>query len=212
MSIAPPGWLSATSRAMKLIGYFGFMNESKGGETLIRALAELRQRGMNAGLLHVGGQTGDSDPTNMVYAAKLASLARELDFYDHVHLTGFLDERGVSEAFAACECVALPYRDGASFRRGTLMAALAHGCAIVTTTPRIPVPELVNEENVLLVPADAPDALADAVDRVLNDGALKARLQAGALALSRLFQWDHIAAQTVQAFEQAIQQQGPREG
>lgn len=202
-------WLAARNIASdeRLIGYFGFMNESKGGETLIRALAELRRRGLNAGLLHVGGQTGDSDPTNMVYAAKLETLARELNVHACVHLTGFLDERGVSEAFASCECVALPYRDGASFRRGTLMAALAHGCAIVTTTPRVSIPELVNEGNALLVPADAPAELAIAIERVMNDAALRTRLQHGALALSRLFQWDHIAAQTLQTFEQAIQKQ-----
>lgn len=201
-------WLAAHAipQDERLIGYFGFMNESKGGETLIRALAELRRRGLNAGLLHVGGQTGDSDPTNLVYAAKLETLARDLGIYDRVHLTGFLDERGVSEAFASCDCVALPYRDGASFRRGTLMAALAHGCAIVTTTPRAAVPELVDGENTLLVPADAPDALADAVQRVLSEGALKARLQSGAQALSRLFQWDHIATETVRVFERIIQQ------
>jgi glycosyltransferase involved in cell wall biosynthesis len=199
-------WLAARGIPAneRLIGYFGFMNESKGGETLLRALAELRRRGVNAGLLHVGGQTGDSDPTNRVYAARLESLSREWGLYEHVHLTGFLDERGVTEAFAACDAVALPYRDGASFRRGTLMAALAHGCAIVTTTPRVPVPELAHAQNVLLVQPDAPDALADAIQRVLNDSDLKSRLQAGALALSRQFQWDHIAEQTARVFERAI--------
>lgn len=199
-------WLAARAIAgdEKLIGYFGFMNESKGGETLIRALAELRRRGQNAGLLHVGGQTGDSDPTNMIYAAKLESLARELGVHESVHLTGFLDERGVSEAFAACDCVALPYRDGASFRRGTLMAALAHGCAIITTTPRVRVPELVDGESALLVAPDMPIDLADAIEHVMNDDALRARLQHGALALSRLFQWDHITAQTAQVFEKII--------
>lgn len=206
-------WLAAHGIAgdTRLIGYFGFMNESKGGETLIRALAELRRRGTNAGLLHVGGQTGDSDPTNMVYAAKLESLARELGVYEHVHLTGFLDERGVSEAFAACDCVALPYRDGASFRRGTLMAALAHGCPTVTTTPRVPVPELVDGENVLLTPPDAPAALAAAVARVLNENALKARLMSGARSLSRLFQWDHIAAQTAHTFERVVREASHRD-
>lgn len=113
-------WLSEHDVAgdEKLLGYFGFMNESKGGETLIRALAALQMRGVNAGLLHVGGQTGDSDPTNMVYAARLESLARELNVYDHVHLTGFLDERGVSEAFRhaiAWRCrIAMARRSGAA--------------------------------------------------------------------------------------------------
>lgn len=187
-----------------LIGYFGFMNESKGGETLIRALNELRRRGLNVALLHIGGQTGDSDPTNMVYAAYLQRLARELGVQDHVHLTGFLNEREVSEAFAVCACVALPYRDGASFRRGTLMAALAHGCAIVTTTPRVALPELADGVNVRLVPPDDVAALAQAIEGVLADDALRRRLQAGAAQLSQRFGWDAIATQTVALFERIV--------
>lgn len=184
-----------------LIGYFGFMNESKGGETLIRALGRLRSAGLNVGLLHIGGQVGDSDPTNLVYAARLQGLAAELGVSACVYLTGFLDERRVSEAFAACTCVALPYRDGASFRRGTLMAALAHGCAIVTTAPRVALPELQPEVNVVLVPPDDAAALAQALERVIADGALRERLRAGAASLSRAFAWDRIAAETVKVFE-----------
>ncbi len=187
-----------------LIGYFGFMNESKGGETLIRALSELRRRGLPVGLLHIGGPTGDSDPTNLVYAARLQQLAVELGVHEHVYLTGFLDERGVSEAFAACACVALPYRDGASFRRGTLMAALAHGCAIVTTTPRVTLPELVDGENVLCVPPDDVPALGQAIERLIRDSALRTHLQAGAAILSRRFQWDAIAAETARLFERIV--------
>jgi|AFSR01.1.fsa_nt_gi glycosyltransferase involved in cell wall biosynthesis len=183
-----------------LVGYFGFLNESKGAETLLRALSLLRARGVNVGLLHIGGRTGDSDPTNQAYAAQLDRLADALGLRAHIHTTGFLDERGVSEAFAACACVALPYRDGASFRRGTLMAALAHRCAVITTEPRIALKELTDGENVLLVPPEQPDALADAITRLISDPSLRARLQAGAGALSRLFEWDSIAARTAELF------------
>ena len=182
-----------------LFGYFGFMNESKGGETLIRALADLRGRGENVGLLHIGGKTGASDPTNAAYAQKLESLAESLGVKPHVHETGFVDDRGVSEAFAACFCAALPYRDGASFRRGTIMAAFAHGAAIITTTPRAPLQELRHEQNTLLIPPDSPAALADALARVLRDSSLRARLQAGSAQLHHLFGWDEIARATAQA-------------
>ncbi|GIV84911.1 MAG: glycosyl transferase family 1 [Candidatus Roseilinea sp.] len=187
-----------------LVGYFGFMNESKGGEALIRALAELRRRGSDVGLLHIGGQAGDSDPTNLAYAAHLQRLAMALGVRERVYRTGFLDERGVSEAFAACTCIALPYRDGASFRRGTLMAALAHGCAIVTTTPRVALPELIDGANVLLTPPDDVPALAQAIQRVIADEALRRRLQAGAAELSRRFRWEAIAAQTAALLERIV--------
>jgi glycosyltransferase involved in cell wall biosynthesis len=198
----PAAWRQAQGIAkdVALVGYFGFLNESKGAETLLRALSLLRGRGLNVGLLHIGGQTGDSDPTNKAYASQLDHLAGTLGLRPHIYVTGFLDERGVSEAFAACDCVALPYRDGASFRRGTLMAALAHGCAIVTTMPRVMLNELTDGANVLLVPPDQADALADAIARLLADSALRARLQAGARALSRLFTWESIAARSADLF------------
>lgn len=192
-----------------LIGYFGFLNESKGGETLIRALAELRRRGLDAGLLHIGGVTGDSDPTNAAYAARLDQLARSLGIGDAIYRTGFLEPSGVSEAFSACACVALPYRDGASFRRGTLMAALVHGCAIVTTLPRVHIPELKHGQNVLLVPPDDPIALADAVARVVGDEPLRRTLQQGAVALSALFRWDRIAQETAAVYERAMRAAAP---
>jgi glycosyltransferase involved in cell wall biosynthesis len=192
---------------VQLIGYFGFMNESKGGETLVRALAELRApgRGLNVAVLQIGGQTGASDPTNTAYAARLKQLAVQLNVSQHIYATGFVEARGVSEAFANCACMALPYRDGVSFRRGTLMAALAHGQAIVTTRPRVTMPQVRDGENMRLIAPDDATALADTIALLLADADLRQRLQAGALTLSKQFGWDVIAAQTRAVFEQARQ-------
>ena len=189
-----------------LIGYFGFMNESKGGETLVRALAELRERGINAAVLQIGGKTGASDPTNVAYAERLRTRAEQLHVREFIYETGFVDERGVSEAFENCTVMALPYRDGVSFRRGTLMAALAHAKAIVTTTPRLPLPEVRDGLNMLLAPPDNPSALAHAIARVLSDATLRAHLQTGAQDLSRLFQWDYIAGEMGKVFQKVIRE------
>ena len=48
-----------------LLGFFGFFNERKGVETLIRALAALDP---TYHLLFIGGTIGSSDPTNRAYA------------------------------------------------------------------------------------------------------------------------------------------------
>ena len=198
-------WLSARGipATSRVVGYFGFMNESKGGETLVRALAKLRRQGLDVTLLLIGGQTGASDPTNVAYASFIMRLADELQVSRNIALTGFLDDRGVSEALAACDCVALPYRDGASFRRGTLMAALAHGCVTVTTRPRVDVPELKHGENVLLVPPDDPPALATAIHQALLDAPLRARMRIASVQLSALFGWDRIAVDMVNVCDHA---------
>jgi glycosyltransferase involved in cell wall biosynthesis len=197
-------WLQARGidPALTLIGYFGFMNQSKGGETLMRALAELRNSGINAAVLHIGGQTGASDPTNAEYAKLLRELGRSCGAGPFWFETGFLQPADVSAGFAACACLALPYRDGASYRRGTLMAALAHRCAIVTTTPRVDVPAFCDGDNMLFVPPDDASATAAAIKRLLADPPLAAHLSAGAGALSSTFAWPGIARASAQLFEQ----------
>jgi glycosyltransferase involved in cell wall biosynthesis len=84
------------------------------------------------------------------------------------------------------------------------MAALAHGCAIITTTPRLQVSELKHTENALFVAPDDPPILAHAIMQVLRDTQLCARLRAGSLQLSSLFTWDRIAAETVTVFQHVL--------
>lgn len=196
----PGAWKASRglSPGCALFGYFGFLNESKGGETLLRALATLRAEGRDVALSLVGGQTGASDATNVSYAGRIDALAGALGVADLIHRTGFVDAAGVSEAFAACDALALPYRDGVSLRRGTLMAAFAHGAAIVTTMPRHPLPDLSDGDAFALVPSDDPAALAAALARVFDDAGYRARLQSGSLRASRLFAWENIAARTVE--------------
>jgi glycosyltransferase involved in cell wall biosynthesis len=174
--------------------YFGFLNESKGGETLIRALA---RSSPTTHLLMIGGRVGSSDPTNQTYADRIESMVSELALTERVRWTGYLPSEQVSAALMAADVVLLPYRDGISFRRGSLHAALAHGCPIVSTHPRVPLPELRQGENILLVPSDDPIALSQAAQRLKNDPDLQRQLGLGAAALADQFTWPHIADRTV---------------
>ncbi|HID86255.1 MAG TPA: glycosyltransferase [Anaerolineae bacterium] len=189
-----------------LLSYFGFLNESKGGETLIRALGRLVREGHPVRLLMVGGQVGDSDPTNVVYLERVRALIEELGLTDRVSWTGYTPQAEVSANLLASDLCVLPYRDGASFRRGSFMAALAHGLPIVTTEPRTQgrEPRLVDGENVALVPPDDPAALAGAIARLMAAPHLRRRLGEGARALARFFSWDRIARQTLQLYQELV--------
>lgn len=187
-----------------LMCYFGFLNASKGGEELIAALEHLCREGYDARLLMIGGQVGASDPTNQAYLriVQRSIHAKRLD--ERVIWTGYMPPQEVSAAFLSADVCVLPYRDGASFRRGSFMAALTHGMPIVTTEPRVNLPELSHEENVFLVPPRAPDALAQGVMRLANDVALRRRLGEGARLLSREFDWRHIAERTLEVYHAVI--------
>ena len=183
-----------------LLGYFGFLNESKGVEDLVRAVASLAEQGLPVHLLMIGGRVGSSDPTNRAYAERVERLINELGLGDRVHWTGYTDPQAVSAGLLATDLCVLPYRDGVSFRRGTLMACLAHGRAIVTTRPAVPLPQVRDGENMLLVKPNDPRGLAEAIRRVAADPALRSRLEEGAAALAAEFSWGRIARHTAAFF------------
>jgi glycosyltransferase involved in cell wall biosynthesis len=199
-------WRSSLGLAEKevLLCYFGFLNESKGGETLIRALSELAQRRCKVKLLMIGGQVGDSDPTNVAYLERVKALGAELGLTEHVLWTGYTPADQVSANFLAADVCVLPYRDGVSFRRGSFMAALAHGLPIISTQPAMPNPALRDGENILLIPADDATAAADAVEKLIAAPDLRARLARGAQELANSFTWQRIAAQSAELYSELV--------
>jgi glycosyltransferase involved in cell wall biosynthesis len=186
-----------------LLVHFGFINRSKGLETLLHALAQLRRQGIDIKLVMLGGRTGSSDPTNVAYADEIDTLILDLDLYDHVYWTGFVEDYEVS-LYLKSGVVVLPFRDGASYRRGSLMAAIQHGCTIITTEPTVDVPAFKHEENMLLVPVGDTVALAGAIRRVYIDGDLAADLSEGADHLARQFDWGTIAQTCVSLYKTAV--------
>jgi glycosyltransferase involved in cell wall biosynthesis len=185
-----------------LLGYFGFLNDSKGADILVRALSGLDSR---IHLVFIGGRTGSSDPdNNEAFLTRLELLIAKLGLEQRVHWTGFLPASEVSAYLRAADIMVLPYRDGVSLRRGTLMAVLAHGRPLVTTLPAMPAPELMHGENVWLTPVDDVQRLADAIRALAADPELRMRLGQGAQLLSNDFTWDGIARRTADYFRELI--------
>jgi glycosyltransferase involved in cell wall biosynthesis len=186
-----------------LLCYFGFLNASKGGEMLVDVLGDLVGRGQNTHLLMIGGRVGASDPTNYAYLQKVEARIAACGLTERVHWTDHIPGEEVSAAFHISDICLLPYQDGASYRRGSFMAALEHGMAIVTTPPVVPYPDLIDGETLLFSPPQDVRATTDAVERVLLDGALKQRLGENARALSHKFTWEAIAAAHLRAYDTA---------
>ena len=178
-----------------VIAYFGFLNRSKGGLTLVKTLELVRRTLPNARLLMIGERVGASDPTNYAYLQEVESLISGLDLGAFVQWTGRLGDREVSRTLTAADVLLMPYEDGASLRRGTLMAGLAHGCAIVTTQPQSPMPELVEGRDLIYVPPVDAESSAAAILRLAADADLASRLRDGAKRSRHQFTWPEIARQ-----------------
>lgn len=190
----------AESDQMMLV-HFGFINASKGLETLLHAYARIKN---SARLVMIGGRTGTSDPSNISYSQQIDHLIDALHLTDSIYWTGFLDEVEVAAYLQAADAVVLPFRDGASFRRGSLMAALQQGCAIITTTPQVHIDEFTDGDNMLLFSAGNVEELISQIHRLMANTKLQSNLKAGARATSEHFQWDAIARSHVTMFEDIL--------
>jgi glycosyltransferase involved in cell wall biosynthesis len=153
-------------------------------------------------LLFIGGEVGHADPTNVAYAQKVQALIADKGLTEVVHRTGYVDRPAVSANLLAADAIVMPYRDGVSFRRTTLIAALRHGCPVISTTPADLglIPEIRPGENMLLAPPQDAAALARTIAPLLHDPALREKLAAGAKALGDLFEWETIARQTMELY------------
>jgi glycosyltransferase involved in cell wall biosynthesis len=191
-----------------LMCYFGFLNASKGGETLVRVLAHVVRAGCKARLLMLGGEVGTSDATNASYAGHVKALISELGLDRLVIWTGYRPPSEVTAFWSASDIAVLPYVDGASLRRGTLMAALAHALPVVTTAPRLPIPQFHAGENIALAPAEDVEALANQVMALYESPLLRERLSRGAAQAAQEFTWPRIVDRHLELYRSLLARGG----
>jgi glycosyltransferase involved in cell wall biosynthesis len=201
------------------IAHFGFANVSKGIDVLLRAAHRLVRAGVELKLLFVGDELGARDPTNVATAASLRSLASTLALEERIIRTGALLPAEVSSVLAAADVAALPFIDGASLRRGSLLACLAHGVPVVTTPPAAapdvapghrvppfddPAAHRIDERIVALAPAGDDAALARELYRLINDPVRSHDLgRAGQIFAARL-DWAAIARATTSVYYRVL--------
>ncbi len=150
------------------VGYVGRLLDDKGVRTLVRAHEILAQRGITIQTL----LAGEPDPSNPASIPDqiLAGWKR----VPNLKLLGHVDD--ICSVWAQAHAAILPSR-----REGlpkSLLEAAACGRPLIATD----VPgcrEIArNGVNALLVPWDNPEALADAVERLMKDPGLRARFGA----------------------------------
>lgn len=177
-----------------LIGYFGLLSPGKGVDLLIDLVAQHpRWR-----LLIIGGAA--TTPTDRAYAEAVQQRLARDGLRHRVIITGHLPAAQVSAYLSACDVIALPFRDGASLRRGSLLAALAHGCAIVTTPPASAATAAALAGAVQFAAAQ-PDSFAAAIEMVLQSAVMRDRLSEAARAVARRFAWPTIAQAHLELYQ-----------
>ncbi|MGE0816597.1 MAG: glycosyltransferase [Vicinamibacterales bacterium] len=166
----------------------------KGQKFLIDAMARVRRRVVDAQLVILG--EGE-------LRAPLEQQIRELDLAKHVVLAGFRED-----VLALTKSADLFVMSSVTEGFGsTLLDAMAMGLAVAGTTAG-GIPEAVDDGVTgLLVPPGNPDALADAIVRLLQDPPLRARMgEAGRRRVREQFGVDRLVEGTLAAYRAFRQQ------
>lgn len=197
--------LAGAAAASFVLGHFGFVKAVKGVDYLIEALASLRAEGHDLRLLFIGSRQNQVDSSaDASYLQGLDERIAKLGLADAIAWTGYLPDHDVAACFKAVDLVALPYADGASYRRSSLLSAIHNGCPILTTETSVKVESFNHGCNLWLVPPRSAAALEEAIRQLMRDRDQLMRLRAGAAQLSRHFDWDDIARETIAFYETII--------
>lgn len=150
---------SSSPNRQKKILYFGYVRQGKGIEIMLECLTrnvDLRQ----AFEFHVAGSSPHS-PT--VADAELLERIKKAEW---MVFHGHLDDPALAKLFDEVDGVLLPYDDGLTERRGSFMAAVAFGKAVITTAPLMPIDGLQHMTNVIYMDSSSAEALAEVLHYV----------------------------------------------
>jgi glycosyltransferase involved in cell wall biosynthesis len=152
-----------------IVGLVGRLQEWKGQDRLLHAQAQLRDRGHPIHTLIVGGDSWELSPE---YARSLSPLAERLGLADAVTMTGEVPD---ADPYVQRMDILVNASDPEPFGI-VLLEAMARGVAVVAVDSGGPGEFIEHGRTGMLARSGAPGDLADALEPLLNDAALRERI------------------------------------
>lgn len=169
-----------------VLGVFGGLHPSRLFEWIVAASRHLAANGIDHRILRIG-------PDGEEVARRLAG-APLVDL-------GILDADKVSRALSCCDVFLSPISDGASSRRGSLLAGLGHGLPCISTLGASSDEIFRQAAQTAFVAADGMEDFARHCQSLCLDSELRLRLARDAQAFhDRTFSWNSIASKLLSLY------------
>ena len=181
--------------------FAGRIQPLKAPDVLLRAVAVLLEETPSLRSRLVVPVVGGPSGTGLEHPESLAQLAAELGVDDVVRFVPPVAQADLAVWCAAATLVAVPsYNESfglvAAEAQATGTPVIGAAVGGLTTVIR-------DGHSGLLVDSHEPRDWAQAMRRVLEDDALRSRLQAGAVEQARLFSWERTAQSTLDVYNRA---------
>jgi glycosyltransferase involved in cell wall biosynthesis len=161
-----------------LVGFAGRVTVEKGLDDLVAVAAELRRRQMAFKVVLVG----DNNVNTPTYLADLLEAAKRQGVGGDIVHQGFTAD--IADVMAAFDCLVLPSITPETFGL-VLCEALVCGKPVIATPTGAQTEIIRDGVNGFLVPPGQPDKLAAALERLIADRELAARLGAAGREIVR---------------------------
>ena len=180
----------------------GRMVPRKGVDNAIRGVAAARkQRGIDARLYIVGGESDAPSPEATPEIGRLAGIAREEGIGDAVTFVGRRGRSSLRLYYSAADVfVTTPWYEPFGI---TPLEAMACRVPVIGSAVGGIQYSVVDAETGFLVPPNDPGALADRLARLHDSPQLRDRLGDGALRRAAQFTWARVCEDVVRSYERA---------
>ena len=169
----------------------GRLIERKGFDTTIRAMTLVNDKKTH---FYIGGKGP--------YESELRTLARQSGVADRVHFLGFIEEVDLVDLYNAVDVFCMPSRELPYQVEGygiTYLEAAACGVPSIGGLNSGAEDAIIANETGLLVDANSPEAVADALQKLISDESLRKKLgEQARLRVQRELTWTAAIAQFLQ--------------
>lgn len=183
---------SVKTKDLTDIIYFGLIRPNKGLEKIIELAKLIKQKSLNYKIRIVGAV----DYNKRDYYEKLYNDSVSLPIAWSLNLSS----SEVAEILSRAKIAYLPFPDGASERRGSLIASLANGIVVITTfgtqTP-FELKDIVEFTN-------EPENVLETIQKLLSDENYYKQLAQKGRIYTQKFSWENIAEQHIYIYTKIL--------
>jgi glycosyltransferase involved in cell wall biosynthesis len=179
--------------------FFGHVIPEKGIGTLVEAITLAREELSDVKLVVAGNGSLGKRSRRIV-----ERYPENFEIHDH-----FVPNDQVGEFFSRAALVALPYREqkgGTKGHSGALATAFSFGKPVVASNAGDFPRQVAETGSGDVVPPEDPEALADAIVDLLEDGEKRARMAENSAKQADRLSWDSIADRHLDLYESVLEE------
>jgi len=183
--------------------YVGRIEPLKGIDTLIEAIAIMRQQDVFVCLSVIGGNPEDSQQAPSEELERLKALCEKYNLQDLVAFLGRRSQDTLPYYYSAAQAVVMP----SHYESFGMVALEAMACGTPVVASQVGGLAFLVQDGVtgFTVPVDEPQALAERLITLIKDADLRQRMGAQAAAFAQEYSWSKIATRIVKLYEEVLE-------